>query len=149
MISCKKNEIKNIDLPLAKGAYEIKQGYLNDLNTKYLNYKLEVDFPASNIIDFHNIFFSNAGFTPYSEDGYGNSIWENYNYKTGDWELTTQIPARYISTWIDSDKKFRIILVLFFKSIDKATESSKKNYLFVEVKATEFFDFREVPIPTE
>lgn len=147
--SCKEDVIKDVNLPLFQDGYEIKQGYLDDLKTKYLNYKLNVKYPANSIIDFHNSFFKKAGFIPYSEDGYGKSIWENFNYKSGDWELTTQPPARYIATWIDKEKKIRVILLLLFKSEENTGDPNSSNQLLIEVKATKFFDFRKIPVPTE
>lgn len=144
VVACRKNIVEKIFLPHTQDGYDISQGYLSDLNTKYLNYKTHANFPAKNVIDFYNNFFRNNSFISYSDDGYGKSIWENYNYKSGSWELSTEPPARYISTWIDKDKKVRIVLFLLFKGNAGNAHQKNKNLLLIELKATNFFDSRKI-----
>lgn len=91
-----KGKIENITLPLFQNGYDIQKGYLKNLNTKYLNYKLDEAFPANKVISFYSEYFTNSGFIPYSEDGYGKSKWESFNFKSGTWESTNVPPARYI-----------------------------------------------------
>ncbi len=141
LISCKNNSIKKEAFPFIEGAYEINQGYSDKFKADYLNYNINTEFPAMEIIQFYNAHFKKVGFIPYSEDGYGKSIWENYNYSSGIWEPTKHPPARYISTWIDTEKKVRIVFVLIFK------KNSKQ--LLVDLKKTTFFDSRKIPVPLE
>ncbi len=151
LISCKNNSIEKETLPFTEGAYEISQGYSDKFKADYLNYKINTEFPAKKIIKFYSDHFKKVGFIPYSEDGYGKSKWENFNYSSAVWESTKHPPARYISTWIDPEKKVRIILIMIFKKEGEKTlqNNSNSSQLFIDLKRTTFFDSRKIPVPSK
>ena len=39
----------------------------------------------------------------------------SFNNKSGNWEVTTKIPARYTATWVNSDKTQRVWLYVAYK----------------------------------
>ncbi len=137
LTSCKDNKKNDIDLPCFQNAYDINQGYSEELKVKYLGFKLKMSFPASQVIDFYKTHFKNLGYISYSKDGYGKSEWEKFNDKTGAWEGSEEPPSRYISTWVDKNKKIRIVLVLLYKT----SSSKQKDILQIELKAFDYFDF--------
>jgi len=124
-----------------QNAYDINQGYSEELKAKYLGYKLKMSFPANQVIDFYKTHFKNLGYISYSKDGYGKSQWENFNDKTGIWEGSNEPPSRYISTWVDKNKKIRIVLVLLYKANMNSEFSKQKDILQIELKASDYFDF--------
>jgi hypothetical protein len=138
----KKNPLPNIEIPIYMNAYEINKYVNNQIGRKEIFYKINIKFPAREVILFYENKFRKMGFFPYSEDGYGNRRWENFNLKTGNWESTTQIPARYIATWVDTKRKIRIVLFLRYEY--DATNRDWKNKLLVNCSVQEFFEFKDM-----
>jgi hypothetical protein len=141
-ISCG-DPFSDIDLPILPEALDVERGFSKKLNAKYLVYRLNRRFPAMDVIDFYNEKFKDAHLIRYSEDGHGIGQWVDFNPTTGKWENTDKPPARYIATWVDIEKENRIVLGLRYK-YDGADAAKGKKTLIVDLKATNFFDLREL-----
>ncbi len=130
------------EIPIYPDAYDIKKYVNNPIGSKSVFYKVNTKFPASEIISFYNKQFRKMELIPYFEDGYGIRKWENFNPKTGKWEKTSSVPARFIATWTDKKKTLRVVLLLRYKYNAKDKEWDKK--LFVNCTIYKFFDFRKI-----
>ena len=132
----------DIEIPVYKTGYDVKKGINKKFKSKYTFYKINSKFPAKEVIEFYHTNFKRMGFIQYSEDGYGKGRWENFDSNSGQWEPTNSMPARYIATWIDNDKKIRIVVLLRYKS--DQIDDEGKNLLFVDCKVVDFFDSRKM-----
>lgn len=129
------DQLPDIEIPLYPSAYEVNKLALNKA-IKSVFYKVKIKFPAKEVILFYENKFNEMGFISYSEDGYGNRKWQNFNPKTGIWESTFKPPARYIATWVDKKQIVRIVLV-----IDAYDEEGP---MLVNISVTRFFDFSKL-----
>jgi hypothetical protein len=141
-ISCG-DPFSEIDLPILTKALYVERGFSKKLNAKYLIYKLDRSFPAMDVIEFYNEKFKDEHLIRFSEDGHGVGQWVDLNPTTGKWEKTDKPPARYIATWVDIEKKIRIVLSLRYKYDGADAEKGKKT-LIIDLKATNFFDLRKL-----
>ena len=83
-------------------------------DTKAVAYNLSMDFPARDVTDFYNKEMERIGLTPFPEEGFTTFKWESFNSKSGNWEQTTKIPARYTASWVDKKKTQRIFLYVAY-----------------------------------
>ena len=147
ILGCSADPFPHISIPV----YPNHENLLNLVNkpakgTKAVTYFVKTAFPASDIVSFYKNEFEKLGFEPYSDDGYGKQQWESFNYQSGEWEKTSEIPGRFISTWVDKNKDLRIILVMTNEY--DASDALWKNKLFVSCTVSPFFDFRKVKPPS-
>jgi len=133
----------DIDLPVYPQGYLVIEGFEEAISSRYLVYRVKIAFPASGTRKFYNENFKKIKFSPFSEDGYGLRRWEDFNYKSGEWEKTEKVPAKYIATWVDKAKEKRITLVLEYR-YEGGDDTEWKNILLVDCKVSPFFDFREI-----
>ena len=143
-----KSEFFDIDLPVYPNGYSIRQGSESSLKCKYLHYKVNIEFPANEVIELYDRAFHDLGFTDYSEDGYGSRRWENFSYSSGEWEITDHVPARFIATWVDEKKEKRIVLVLGYQ-YEANNDQKWRRVLWVDCKVCQFFDSRRIKAPEE
>ena len=146
MIGCSKDPFPDINIPV----YPNNENLVSNVNkpakgTKSVSYFVNTFFPAKHVITFYNTELEKLGYKPYSEDGYGKLQWQSFNHKSGAWEETTEVPARFNATWVDSKKQIRIILVMNYEY--DGSDKEWRNNLFVHCTVSKFFDFRDLKPP--
>ena len=133
--------IDNIEFPVVDGGYKVNRGHNDSINAKTLNYKVDILFPATEVVEFYDNKLKKQGLVPYEGDGYGSRQWENFNSSKGSWQQTNNVPARYISSWVDKNKSIRVILILRYKYYNYE-HKNWENTLLVDIKAVPYFKFR-------
>jgi len=131
----------DIKIPIHPNAFDVVKYSNEPKGTKSIYYKINIEFPAQDVILFYEEQLKRMEFIEYSEDSYGTRRWENFNAKTGNWEIVSTIPARYIATWIDKEKKIRIVLFMRYKF--DALSENWGNRLLVNFSVSNFFDFHK------
>lgn len=140
IFSCKSiqhDPFQEIKLPLHAEGYEIKEGYDNVSKCKYLIYNVKTKFPSKNIVDYLVGEFKKMNIKEYASDGQGAMQWEAFDKKTGNWEKTNAVPARYTATWTDLKKEKLFLLQLYYRYSEK--ESDWENTLHVDCKVCKYF----------
>ncbi len=112
---------------------------------KCVVYDLRMPFPADEITIFYDSEMDKMGFKPSFEKEAGTFKWENYNYKSGEWEVTTTVPARYTATWVNPEKTLRIWLYIAYKY--DGADNSWKNTPMVSCNMANYFDFSLIDPP--
>jgi hypothetical protein len=102
----------NINLPVYSAGFDVSTNMKGSAWDEEVFYKVKINFPAAEVISFYDKAFQARGFLSYAEDGHGTRTWENFNIRTGNWESTSDVPARYIATWVDKEKATRIVLFI-------------------------------------
>ena len=141
-----KSGLFDIDLPVYPNGYSIRQGNESPVRCKYVHYKVNIEFPAREVIELYDKTFHGVDFRDYSDDGYGTRRWENFSYSAGEWEITDHVPARFIATWVDEKKEKRIVLVLGYR-YEANNDQKWKKVLWVDCKICQFFDSRRIEAP--
>jgi hypothetical protein len=134
---------EEINIPIYPQGYSVAKGIDHAKTRKYVAYKINVNFPALEVIEFYNTKFKELGLKFYSDDGYGTRQWDNFNHSTGRWEKTDIIPARFIATWTDAKKEKRVVLYLAYEYRYNDNKDSWQNVLLVSCDIYPFFDFRD------
>ena len=105
---------------------------------KALVYQIKVSFPATEITEYFDIEIKKLGFIKSPTESIGMFKWKSFNQKTGEWEETNKVPARYRATWVDPDKNMRIWLNLKYKK--DSTNLNWEETLYVSCNIAENFD---------
>jgi hypothetical protein len=105
---------------------------------KALVYKLNIPFPATEVTTFYNDEIEKLGFSQAPVESIATFKWENFNEKTGEWEETNSVPARYTATWINPDKSIRIWLYMAYKY--KYGNQDWEKTLEVSCNIADYFD---------
>lgn len=105
----------NTSLPVYPTGFDVSANMKPSAWDEEVFYKVKANFPAAEVTFFYDKEFQARGFIPYAEDGYGKRRWENFDQRTGEWDSTSRVPARYIATWVDKEKTVRIVLFLRYK----------------------------------
>ena len=146
--ACSKAEdpFPNVTLPVHPKAIDPKV-YLNKPihGAKSAAYRVKIPFPADDLTSFYDREMGKMGYVRFTEDGEGSFQWEDFNYKTGEWEKTTKIPARYTASWVDRGKSTRVWLYIGYK-YDGMNDDWKVKPV-VSVNVGNFFDLRRVEPP--
>ncbi|MFA5073210.1 MAG: hypothetical protein WC539_04870 [Nitrospirota bacterium] len=134
-----RNKPLNNNLPIYSTGFNVSSNMKESAWEEELFYKVKISFPAAEVTSFYDKEFLARGFIPYSEDGYGTRIWENFNSNTGSWDATSKPPARYIATWTDKEKTVRIVLFIRYEYDNQDKEWNKT--LLVNCSRDKFFKF--------
>ena len=95
------------ELPLLQKAFEVK--HFNDRTAKgakSLIYKITTPFPAEEVTTFIDHDMQNKGFKryPMPYDAVQSFSWVTFSPKTGNWEKTDKVPARYVASWTNENR---------------------------------------------
>lgn len=132
----------NITLPAHPKAINPETQYDSPAKgAKAVVYKVNMPFPAEEITAFYDIEFKKIGYERFTEDGGATFEWENFNPKTGQWEKTATIPARYTAVWVDPKRSIRIWVYIAYK-YDGMNEDWKVKPI-VSINMAKFFDLRD------
>jgi hypothetical protein len=136
---CSKSEpFSNIQLPKYPNAIDPKLLIDEPVSgAKALVYKIKTPFPASEVTGFYDREISKLGFYRAPVKSIGTFKWENLNQKTGEWEETKTVPARYRATWVNSQKSIRIWLYMAYKYNND--DENWKETLFVSCNIGQYF----------
>ncbi len=88
--ACSSDPFPNLDVPVYQNSVNIQRTVNKPAKgVKTVVYYNEISFPARDLIAFYDKEFKKIGYVPFSEDGYGLRRWENFNYKSCEWEPTS------------------------------------------------------------
>ena len=145
LASCS-NEQKRIftELPVHPEAINVQ--YSNDRIVKgvtSLTYKVKIPFPASETINFIESNVTKKGFIRFNIPFMALPAfkWSNFNPKSGDWEETNKIPARYSARWINESKDEIIWIVVDYSFANKTDDW--QNTAHVSLQISSFSQFKK------
>jgi len=140
--AAEKDPFPNVTLPIHPKAID-PESQINSPaeGAKSVAYKINMPFPAAEITAFYDREFTKIGYRRYTEDGGGTFQWENFNPKSGQWEKTASVPARYTAVWVDPKHSVRIWLYIAYKYDGK--DKSWKDHPIVSVNMAKFFKLQK------
>jgi hypothetical protein len=147
IVSCNNNSqlSHDISVPIYKDAYGIVQRFDKKYKIKFTSYEIRTEYPALDVIEFYKTQFHKRNLIPYNDDGLANMVWEGFNFSKGIWEKTNQVPARFICSWIDANKRIRIFLYLRYQyKFNEVDKNQWKTTLLVSCDVHPFFDHRDI-----
>lgn len=131
-------DFPNFSLPVYPDAINQKTHFNNPAKgTKAATYQVSAVFPARSLTDFFNEEMINRGFTPYNNPllALKEFKWNTFNYRTGDWEVTSSPPARYSAKWSNEKEDQFVWLSIDFKDTDG---SNKVGTAFVRIHVARY-----------
>ena len=143
--SCSNDQSKDFtEFPVHPEA--INAHYSKDLIAKgvvSLTYNVEIPFPAIEITNFIENDVTKKGFIRYDIPfkALPNFKWSNFNPKTGEWEETNTIPARYSANWVNESKNEIIWIVVDYSSANKSEDW--QNTAHVSLQISSFSQFKK------
>lgn len=140
LIGCGKSDpFPAVKLPIYPSAINLNQAIDSPAKgAKAVVYDVSMDFPAKELTDFYNREMRKIGFIPLPEEGIGTFKWEDFNSKSGNWEETTKVPARYTATWVNKEKTQRVGLYIVYKP--KRNSKNWENIPMVSCNIAKYFD---------
>ncbi len=111
-VSLVKGRYENLCLPVYSGGKDIGKYESDGGHYRGIGYSVEIAFPAGEMIKVFEKRMEKAGMVRYAEDGVGSGRWEAFNPKTGEWDASVSPPARYVASWVDSEKRTRAVVEL-------------------------------------
>ena len=116
LIGCTKSDpFPAVQLPIYPSAINPNKAIDSPVKgAKSVVYDVAMDFPAKELTDFYDKELSKIGFFPLPEEGIGTFKCEDFYSKSGNWEETTKVPARYTATWVNKEKTQRIWLLIAY-----------------------------------
>ena len=140
LIGCTKSDpFPGVQLPIYAGAMNLNKAFDSPAEgAKSVAYDVTMDFPANELIDFYNKEMSKIGFSPLPEEGIGTFKWEDFNTKSGRWEESSRVPARYTATWVNKEKTQRVWLYIVYKP--KGNSKDWENMPMVSCSMAKYFD---------
>ncbi|MDD2468369.1 MAG: hypothetical protein PHI97_30685 [Desulfobulbus sp.] len=99
---------------------------------KAVTYQVATVFPARSLTDFFNKEMIDRGFKPYNDSllALKEFKWNNFNPRTGNWDVTSSPPARYSAKWRNEKADQLVWLSIDFK---EAKGSKRDGIAFVSV----------------
>ncbi|MDY6880226.1 MAG: hypothetical protein SV686_08275 [Thermodesulfobacteriota bacterium] len=143
--SCSKEQKRSFtELPVYPEA--INAQYFNDHVAKgvaSLTYKVKIPFPASETINFieHNVTAKDFIRYNISFMALPGFKWSNFNPKSGEWEETNKIPARYSTSWVSESKNEIIWIVVDYSSANETEDW--QNTAHVSIQIASFSQFKK------
>ncbi len=124
----------------------INAQYSNDRIAKgvtSLTYKVKIPFPASETINFIENNVTKKGFIRYKIPfmALPGFKWSNFNPKSGEWEETDKIPARFSAYWVNENKNEIIWIVVDYSYANK--KDDWQNTAHVSLQISSFSQFKE------
>jgi hypothetical protein len=140
LIGCAKSDpFPAVKLPIYPSAINPNKAIDSPVKgAKAVVYDVAMDFPAKKLTDFYNREMSKIGFIPLPEEGIGTFKWEDFNSKSGNWEETTKVPARYTATWVNKEKTQRVWLYIAYKL--RRNGEKWENIAMVSCNMAKYFD---------
>jgi hypothetical protein len=144
LIGCAKSDpFPAVELPIYPGAINPNRAIDSPVKgAKAVVYDVAMNFPAKELTDFYNREMSKIGFIPLPEEGIGSFKWEDFNSKSGNWEETTKVPARYTATWVNKEKTQRVWLYIAYKP--KRDGKNRENIPMVSCNMAKYWDMDTV-----
>ena len=140
LIGCAKSEpFPAVKLPIYPGAINVNQ--LIDFPVrggKAVGYDVSIGFPAKELTDFYDKEMSRMCFIGLPEEGIGTFKWEDFNNRSGKWEETTKVPARYTATWVNKEKTQRVWLYIAYDP--RRNNTNWENIPMVSCCMAKYFD---------
>ena len=139
-MGCSKSEpFPNIQLPIHPKAIDPKLLIDKPVKgAKALVYKIQTPFPANEITSFYENEIAKLGFHRAPVKQIATFKWENFNNRTGEWEETDTVPARYTATRVNSDRSIRIWLYMVYKY--NYNDKNWKENLTVSCNIADYFE---------
>jgi len=140
LIGCTKSDpFPAIPLPIYPSAINLNKAIDSPVKgAKAVVYDVAMDFPAKELTDFYSREMSKIGFIPLPEEGIATFRWEDFNTKSGIWEETTKVPARYTATWVNKEKTQRVWLYIAYKP--RRNGEKWENIAMVSCNMAKYFD---------
>ncbi len=116
------NPYPKIEIPIYPAAANIV--YFSDISAqiKSKSYMVEVDYPATKVIDFYNIELKRLGFTKFNKDVMTTERWIYFQDGT---KKGKPFVCQYVEFWIDQEKKIEIILILRYETTSYGNWNNK------------------------
>jgi len=136
---CSQLPHNHIHLPIYPEARAISK-YVNDDESIYsVSYKINVDYPAKEVIKFYHLKLHSLGFLPQEKDAQSKN-WEVFRENTKD---VRNIVKRYAETWVSKDKTKQVIFLLLY---DLSSPCESLRDLKVTIQISPYFDDKDIEV---
>ena len=117
IIAADSDPFPDIKLPVHAKAINPTTKYNSPFSgAKATVYTIKMSFPAKDLTDFYDLQLKEMGYERFPQEGDGGTFeWMNFNNRSGQWEKTTNVPARYTAAWVNQQKTLKIWLYIAFK----------------------------------
>ncbi len=119
-------DFPNFSLPIFPGATNQKTHLDKPAKgVKSATYRVSTVFPARDLTEFYNKEMTKRGFRKYHDplDALTEFQWNTFNSRTGGWEATRQLPARYTAKWSNEKNDQLVWVVVDFKPSQKEKQN--------------------------
>ena len=118
LLSCETKPFPGTLLPVHPDAISTKRMSNQPAKgAKAVAYRVSVQFPATEIIEFYNRELAAMGYVPFIDKSSSrpSGQWSRFNSISGEFDETTKPPARYIAHWADNAKETWIWIWISYK----------------------------------
>jgi len=117
IIAADSDPFPNVTLPVHAKAINPTTKYNSPFSgAKASVYKIKMSFPAQDLTDFYDSQLKKMGYERFPQGGDdGTFEWMNFNNRSGQWEKTTALPARYTAAWVNQQRTLKIWLYIAYK----------------------------------
>lgn len=144
MTSCDSDPFPNTILPIHPDANSITKGNNEpSKGAKFVSYYVEVEFPANELISFYVRELSSMGYKPFDVEFESRPLqkWSRFNTRSGEFDVITEPPGRYIAHWANESNNTWIWLLI--SSALKAPDKSDRTIVEVSCNMAKLSAYEE------